>query len=75
MAFSPWQPLNGQRVRGIHRWNSRTPESGGGGVVKVCTVNVGTIEGRSMEVVDMLARRWVSAVCRRCSTRVEELQP
>ena len=43
--------------------NSRTPESGGGGVLRVCTVNVGTMRGRSREVVDMLARRRVDVCC------------
>ena len=63
MALSPWQLLNGQRVRRIPRWNSRTPESGGGGVLRVCTVNVGTMRGRSREVVDMLVRRQVDVCC------------
>ena len=63
MALSPWQPLNWQRVQRIPRWNSRTPESGRGGVLRVCTVNVGKIRGRSREVVDMLARRLVDVCC------------
>ena len=63
MALIQWQPLNGQRVQRIPRWNGRTPESGGGGVLRVCTVNAGTMRGRSREVVDMLVRRQVDICC------------
>ena len=37
MALSPWQPLNGQRVRRIPRWNSRESSK--------VEVEVGCVEG------------------------------
>ena len=63
MAPKPRLPLNGQWVLRIPRPNVRahTDESGGG--LKVCTVNVGTLVGRSREVVEMLARRGVDVCC------------
>jgi exonuclease III len=63
MALSPWQPLNGQRVRRISRRNAGAHDSREGGAVKVCTVNVGTLVVRSREVVEMLARRRVDICC------------
>ena len=63
MAPSPWQPLNGQGVRRISSLNVRADESREGGVLKVCTVNVGTMVGRGREMVDMLARRNIDICC------------
>ena len=57
MALSPWQPFGGQRVRRIARLGSRAHDSGDCGVLKVCTVNVGSLKGRSREVVEMLSMR------------------
>jgi hypothetical protein len=54
MALSPQQPLN--RLR-IPVWSARARECRAGGVVIMCTVNVGTMVGRSREMVEMLARR------------------
>ena len=48
---------NGQRVRRISSRENRADESRGGGVLKVCTLNVGSLIGRGREVVEMLARR------------------
>lgn len=62
-APSPWQPLNGQGVLRIPSSARRADASGGGGVVRVCTVNVGTLVGRGREVVEMLARRRVEVCC------------
>ena len=62
-ALSPWQPLNGQRVRRISRWHRRAHEVSDGKMVNVCTVNVGTLRGRSRELVEMLSRRKVSICC------------
>ena len=33
------------------------------GIVRICTINVGTMKGRSREVVEMLARRRVDICC------------
>ena len=63
MALSPWQPLSGQRVRRIPSRSAGANASGECGVVKVCTVNVGTMVGRRREVVSMLARRDVDICC------------
>lgn len=63
VAPSPWQPFNGQGVPRIPRLNRRAHESRAGGVVYVCTVNVGTLVGRRREVVDMLSRRRVDIGC------------
>ena len=62
-APSPWQPLSGRGVLRITRWNVRADEERVGGVVKVCTVNVGTLRGRGRELVDMLARRSIDICC------------
>ena len=32
-------------------------------IVRVCTINVGTMKGRSREVVEMMARRRVDICC------------
>ena len=53
MALSPWQPFGGQRVQRIPRLGSRAHDSGDCGVLHVCTVNVGSLKGRSREVVKM----------------------
>ena len=63
MAPSTWQPLNGQGVRRISSCNVRADESREGGVLKVCTVNVGTMVGRGREIVDMLSRRNIDICC------------
>ena len=70
MAPSTQQPLNGQgvlRITGDSSARSGRSASadarGDGGVVKVCTVNVGSLRGRSREVVEMLARREVDICC------------
>ena len=63
MAPSPWQPLNGQGELRIPRPSVRAHKSEKGGVMKVCTVNVGSLVGRSREVVGMLARRGVDVCC------------
>ena len=62
-ALSPWQPLNGQRVLRISRLNARADEVRAGELVNVCTVNVGTLRGRSREVADMLSRRKIDICC------------
>ena len=58
-ALSPWRLLNEPGVRRISRRDRRADEGRDGTMVKVCTVNVGTLKGRSREVVDMLPRRGV----------------
>ena len=63
MALSPQQPLNGQRVRRIPGLDRRTHDRRDGLKLKVCTVNVGTMKGRSHEVVRMLARRSADICC------------
>ena len=63
MALSSWQPLNGQRVRRISRRECRADESRAGGVLKVCTLNVGSMIGRSREVVALLAKRRIDICC------------
>ena len=63
MALSPWQPLSGRRVRGISRLNERADESGAGGVIRVCTINVGTLVGRGRELVAMLTKRKIDMCC------------
>ena len=62
-APSPWQPLSGRGVLRIPRLSARADEVRVGGAVKVCTVNVGTLRGRSRELVDMLARRNIDICC------------
>ena len=42
---------------------SRAHDSGVCGVLKVCTVNVGSLKGRSREVVEMLSSRGVDICC------------
>jgi hypothetical protein len=68
MAPSPQQPLNRRGVRRISGLNDRAPEDREGGEFRVCTANIGTMIGRSREVVEMLARRKVDV----CS--VQEVQ-
>ena len=63
MALGPWQSLNGQRVLRIPRLDRRTHDRGVGEMLKVCTVNVGTMKGRSQEVVLKLARRKTDICC------------
>ena len=63
MALSPQQPLNGQRVRRIPGLDRRTHDRRDGLKLKVCTVNVGTMKGRSHEVARMLARRSADICC------------
>ena len=60
-ALSTWQLLDGQRVRRIPRRISNVLVKSQN--VKVCTINVGTLRGRSREVVEMLARRKVDICC------------
>ena len=62
-ASSPWQPLSGRGVLRISRWGAGADVSGDCGVVKVCTVNVGSLVGRGREVVEMLARRNIDVCC------------
>ena len=62
-ALSPWQPLSGRRVRRISRSNERADDSGAGGVLKVCTINVGTLVGRGRELVAMLTKRKIDMCC------------
>ena len=63
MAPSPWQPLSGRGVLRIPSRFAGADVSGDGGAVKVCTVNVGSLIGRSREVVEMLARSGVEVCC------------
>ena len=64
MAISPGQPLNGQRVRRIPRWGAGTENvRRKDEVIRVCTVNIGTLLGKRREVVEMLARRRVDICC------------
>ena len=62
-ALSTRQPLSGRRVRRISGQARRTHESEAGIKFKVCTVNVGTMKGRSREVVSMLKRRHADLCC------------
>ena len=50
-------------MRRISRLGSRAHDSGDCGVLKVCTVNVGSLKGRSRKVVEMLSRRGVDICC------------
>ena len=59
MALGPWQHFGGQRVRRIPRLGGHAHDGGDCGVLKVCTVNVESLKGRSREVVEMLSRRGV----------------
>ena len=63
MAPSTWRLLNEPGVRRIPRLVRHTDEERAGTMVKVCTVNVGTLKGRSREVVDMLSRRGADICC------------
>ena len=63
LAPSTWQPFNGQGVLRISSLNVCADESRDGRVLKVCTVNVGTMVGRGREMVDMLARRNIDICC------------
>ena len=63
MALSPLQLLNGQGVQRISRLNTSKHDKSGGGELKVSTVNVGSLVGRSREVVEILARREVDICC------------
>ena len=62
-ALSPWLPLNGQRVRRIPSLEFRADDRRDGTLIKSCTVNVGTLRGKSREVVDMLARIGADICC------------
>ena len=57
LALSPRQPLNRRRVRRISGFGQT--KSNRDRVLRVATVNIGTMAGRSREVVEMLARRRV----------------
>ena len=63
-ALSPGQPLGGQGVPRISRRNAgadvRREEDE---IVRVCTVNIGTMVGKRREVVELLARRRVDIWC------------
>ena len=50
-------------MRRIPRPNGRTHNREKGGELKVCTVNVGTLVGKSRQVIEMLARRKVDVCC------------
>ena len=65
MARSTGQPLNGQRVLRISSgWSAGTENvRKKDEVIRVCTVNIGTLIGRRREVVEMLARRRVDICC------------
>ena len=63
MALSPWQPLSGRRVLRIPRLDRRAHESSEGEMLKVCTVNVGTMKGRGREIANMLHRRGADICC------------
>ena len=64
MALSPEQPFNGQRMQRIPPWNAGAyPRREMEESVSVCTVNVGTLVGKSREVVEMLTRRRVDIRC------------
>ena len=63
MALSPQQPLNGRRVQRIPGSDRRTHDRREGFKLKVCTVNVGTMKGRSNEIARMLARRSADICC------------
>ena len=62
-APSPRQPLNGQGVLRIPGLNASAHKAREGGVLRVCTVNIGSMTGRGVEVVDMLARRGADVCC------------
>jgi len=62
-APSTWQPLSGRGVLRISSRSAGADVNGECGVVKVCTVNVGSLVGRGREVVEMLARRGVDVCC------------
>ena len=61
-TLSTRQPLSGRRAI-ISGQARRTHESSDGIRMKVCTVNVGTLKGRSREVVSMLKRRHADLCC------------
>ena len=64
MALSPGQPLDGQRVQRISRRSAGTENARRKDeVIRVCTVNIGTLLGKRREVVEMLARRRVDICC------------
>ena len=50
-------------MRRIARLDGRAHDGGDCGVLKVCTVNVGSLKGRSRQVVEMLSRREVDICC------------
>ena len=50
-------------MRRIPRLGTRAHDSGDCGGMKVRTVNVGSLKGRSREVVEMLSRRRVDICC------------
>ena len=63
MALSPWQPLNGQRVLRIPRVDRRTHDRRDCKKLRVCTVDIGTMRGRSHEIALMLERRKADICC------------
>ena len=63
IALSPWWPFDGQRVRRVPRLGGRAHDGVDCSVLKVCTLNVGSLKGRSREVVEMLSWRGVDICC------------
>ena len=50
-------------MRRITRLNERVDDSSAGGVIKVCTTNVGTLVGRGRELMAMLTKRKIDMCC------------
>ena len=46
------------------------------GIVRICTINVGTMKGRSREVVEICWREeeWTSAVCKKRNTKERDVR-
>ena len=63
MALSPRQPLNGQRVQRIPGFERRRSNISHDQEMRMGTLNVGTMTGKGREIVDMMQRRKIEALC------------
>ena len=76
MVPSPRQPLSGQRVQRISGLITSRHDKSEGGELKVSTMNVGSMVGRSREVVEILARRKIDIImlCTRSTVQTRRMQ-
>ena len=63
-ALSPGQPFTGNRVQRISRRSAGADNRGAKEeMIRICTVNIGTLIGKRREVAEMLAKRRVDICC------------